>query len=229
MLFSWVASCAFLITSESKLIEKAQTQTDEYMALEQRISNITLDIAFQQRLLNNRLESSYHSQWQAGQETAKTLAAQRETLAMLLETRSEVGQKQALNSVATTRFFQQAGQTLNVGSNTLRLLGYGVLSLLLEFSTFGMISLAHTLKSVVALSTVSENARAGQLPLNREAHNNIVSLISDILRGKMPPVLRKIQSAKYGIDIDVTRTLLVELHGAGLLEKDKRNSYKLSL
>ena len=53
--------------------------------------------------------------------------------------------------------------------------------------------------------------------------------MTDIMTGEMPPVLRKIKAAKYGIEIDITRNLLKKLHNAGMLERDKRNSYKLPL
>lgn len=230
MVFSWVASCAFLMTSESKLVSLAQLKTSEYVALEQRISNLTLDIASQEKLLSNRLESTYHSQWEAGQDTAATLAGLRETLATLLESSSTVGQQTAVNVVASTRFFQQVGESLYLDTNTIRLIGYGVLSLLLELSTLGMISLSQVLKNEKRKSLIQPTSDDfNSVMLNREAHLSVVNLMTDIMTGEMPPVLRKIQAAKYGIEIDITRNLLKKLHNAGMLERDKRNSYKLPL
>jgi hypothetical protein len=48
---------------------------------------------------------------------------------------------------------------------------------------------------------------------------------SDILQGKMPPVIRKIRAASYGLDINEIRPLIKNLWEAGLLETDKRDSY----
>ncbi|PHS00153.1 MAG: hypothetical protein COA78_24195 [Blastopirellula sp.] len=207
----------------------AQLQTSEYKALEQRISNVSLDIASQEVLLRNRLESTYHSQWEAGQDTAENLKGLRESLAVLLGNRTLVGQQAAIREVATTQFFQQIGGSVHVETNTVRLIGYGVLSLLLELSTLGMISLAQLIKQEnnQSLQPATTDSLSPSI-LKREVNLSVVTLVSDIMTGKIPPVLRKIQSANYGIEIDITRNLLKELLQAGIIKKDKRNSYKLS-
>ena len=53
-------------------------------------------------------------------------------------------------------------------------------------------------------------------------------LTDDILKGNTLPVLRRIRAADYGLDIDIIRQVLKGLYTAGVLEADKRNSYKLA-
>ena len=63
---------------------------------------------------------------------------------------------------------------------------------------------------------------------NEEARQAAARLTEDILKGRIPPVLRRIRAARYGLDIDAIRRILKDLYDAGVLEADKRRSYKLS-
>ena len=56
----------------------------------------------------------------------------------------------------------------------------------------------------------------------------IAQLTEDILKGRTLPVLRRIRAAGYALEIDVIRQVLSGLYDVGILEADKRNSYKLS-
>tara|TARA_R110002096_G_scaffold433113_1_gene651236 strand:- start:295 stop:753 length:459 start_codon:yes stop_codon:yes gene_type:complete len=119
--------------------------------------------------------------------------------------------------------------TLGSGVELVRAVGYGLLSLLLEVSTLGMISLAYAFKceaSNVHDHTEDEIPEDVDLK-NVEECQAVAQLTEDILKGKIPPVLRKIKAAHYGMDIDAIRRILKSLRSAGILEDDKRNSYKL--
>jgi hypothetical protein len=60
-----------------------------------------------------------------------------------------------------------------------------------------------------------------------EQRQRIVDLSNDIIRGRVQPVIRRIKAGHYKLDIDEIRQVLMNLHMAGLIEKDARNSYKL--
>lgn len=62
---------------------------------------------------------------------------------------------------------------------------------------------------------------------NVEESQAVVQLTENILKGKTPSVLRKIKAAYYVLDIDAIRRVLKSLRSVGILEDDKRNSYKL--
>jgi len=230
MVFSWLASCAFLVASENDLVRKSQVRSDQYIALQLRIESTRQAIAFHERLLEKRLGSAYHSQWKESEANLETITALKFTLADLTEDSSNVGLETAAQTVPTTRFFAGIGQVLNIDPQVVRVMGYGILSLLLELSTLGMIGLTRTLKSDLGgdygapgeKETVIDN---GEYEI--EVKKKVAQLTSDILQGRIPPVLRKIKAAHYDLDLDVVRHVLRNLLDSGILEQDKRNSYKL--
>lgn len=237
MVFSLIASCAFFMSSESGLLQNARLKSSEYAVLQQRMENYKQEIAYNESLLEKRLNSAYHKQWEAGQGNAEKLSELRESLVTLMERSSQVGWNAATKQVAVSRFFTEIGQTLNISVETLRITGYSVLSLLLEISALGMISLRSPFgASQSAEVTVAGSAGTGagsfiqntdQLDL--QAQQAVIRLICDILSGRAEPVFRKLRLAKYGLELSIVQQVLKNLHSVGVLKDDKRNSYKLAL
>ncbi|MBL4783210.1 MAG: hypothetical protein JKX92_13290 [Porticoccaceae bacterium] len=232
MAFSWLASCAFFMSSEASLLQEAQTNTGEYVALQHRIESLTQEISHHERLLDNRLNSTYHKQWEAGEGDANTIAKLRISLNVLIERLPSAGRENAAEKVPTAQFFKQVGEALNVSVDTARTIGYGVLSLLLEISTLGMISLVQVFRTDAKVGSRANNDAKGAFihnsdQLNLAAQQAVIQLICDILSGEVPPVVRKLRAADYGVDHSVIQQILKNLHAIGLLEDGKRNSYKL--
>ena len=232
MTFSWLASCAFFMSSETSLLQEAQTNTGEYVALQHRIEGLTQEISHHERLLDNRLSSSYHKQWEAGEGDANTIAKLRVSLNVLIERLPSAGRENAAEQVPTAQFFKQVGEVLNVSVDTARIIGYGILSLLLEVSTLGMISLVQVFRADMKAGGRANSDGKGAFihnsdQLNLAAQQAVIQLICDILSGQVPPVFRKLRAAEYGVDHSVIQQVLKNLHAIGLLEDGKRNSYKL--
>ena len=59
----------------------------------------------------------------------------------MIESSATVGNATAQEQVATTQFFTDISQRIGIGVELVRGAGYGLLSLLLEVSALGMISL----------------------------------------------------------------------------------------
>ena len=232
--FSWLASCAFLVSSENNLLRESQIRSDQYVALQQKIDGTKQEIAFHERLLEKRLSSSYHSQWNQGEATVEKIATLRVKLTELTESSSGVGLDAAVQQVPTTRLFNEISQVLNISSELIRAVGYGLLSLLLEVSTLGMISLVHTFKLDSAVNHRCLENAGDKLETGDSERQDVETqqmkarLTDDILKGNTPPVLRRIRAADYGLGIDVIRQVLKGLYAVGVLEADKRNSYKLA-
>jgi len=232
--FSWLASCAFLVSSESSRLEQARIQSVEYSAFQQRIESISDQIEQYEALLDKRLGSSYHAQWSEGQGNADKIAELKETLAGLIEKSDSVGELAALKQVPSTQFFSYISQRLNIGIELVRALGYGMLSLLLEISTLGMISLVRVIKQEAAINQNHiDNAGIAPVSAERETRDEetqqaISRLTKDILLGHTLPVLRRIKAEGYSLEIDSIRQVLGRLYDVGILVADKRNSYKLS-
>ena len=232
--FSWLASCAFLVSSEQHLLRESQIRSDQYVALQQKIDGTKQEIAFHERLLEKRLSSSYHSQWNHGDAIVEKIATLKINLAELTESTSDVGLDAAVKQVPTTQLFNEISQILNVNSKAIRAVGYGLLSLLLEVSTLGMISLVHAFKLDSDVNRSSLESAGGEFEAGDVERQDIeiqqmkARLTDDILKGSTPPVLRRIKAADYGLGIDVIRQVLKGLYTAGVLEADKCNSYKLA-
>ena len=124
---------------------------------------------------------------------------------------------------------------LGIPVQAVRAIGYGLLSLLLEVSTLGMVSLAQAVKrlpnEVLAAQTSGSTDLMdsdGERSWDDASRRSITRLTHDIVTGVMPPVLRRIRVADYALDVDVIRDILNSLYVAGVIETDKRNSFKLS-
>jgi hypothetical protein len=232
--FSWMASCAFLVSSEYDLLRESQTQSDQYVALQQKIEGTMQEIAFHERLIEKRLNSSYHSQWKQGEATIEKISALKVNLSELIESSSDVGLAAAVQQVPTTRLFNELSQVLNISSELIRTVGYGLLGLLLEVSTLGMISLVHTFKVNLAdnyrcLEVSQDELEEGDSERQDVETQQIkAQLACDILKGDIPPVLRRIRAAGYGLNIDAIKHVLEGLYAIGVLEAGSRNSYTLA-
>lgn len=232
MVFSWLASCAFFISSEMRLIKEAQRRSPEYVALQQEIDGLQKNIAIEEQLLNKRLGSSYHKQWEQAQNSAARIAGFQAEIAEKQSALSQVGLSATESQLETTKLFIGISRTLNISLDSARTFGYAVLALLLEVSTLGMISLAGAEKRANSLPS----SRADEPDLqpgddtvvDEEYRQKLAQLTFDILNGKIRPVLRVIKSADYDLSLDQIRAVLRDLHATGILDTDIRNSYKLS-
>ena len=229
MVFSWLASCAFFISSEMKLLKEVQQRSPEYAAIQQEINGLQKNIAIEEQLLNKRLGSSYHKQWEQAQNSAVRIAGFQAKIAEKKSSLSQVGLSAASKELETTKLFVAISHTLNISLDTARTVGYAVLALLLEVSTLGMISLAGAEKEADrSLSLDSEHQPNDDAVEDEEYRQKLARLTFDIQNGKIRPVLRVIKSADYGLSLDQIRAVLRDLHSAGILDTDIRNSYKLS-
>lgn len=232
MVFSWLASCAFFISSEMRLIKETQQRSPEYVAIQQEIDGLLNNIDIEERLLNKRLESSYHKQWEQAQDSAARIVAFQTELAEKQSSLPQVGLSAASKELETTKLFVAISHTLGISVDSARTFGYAVLALLLEVSTLGMISLAGAEKEANSLPSSGSDELELQpdddTVVDEEYRQKLAELTFDILNGKVRPVLRVIKSADYGLSLDQIRAVLRDLHSAGILDSDIRNSYKLS-
>ena len=232
VLFSWLASCAFFISSEMRLLKETQRSSPEYVSLQQEIDGLQKNITIEERLLNKRLGSSYHKQWEQAQNSAARIAGFQSEIAEKKSSLSQVGLSAASKELETTKLFVAISRTLGISLDSARTFGYAVLALLLEVSTLGMISLAGAEKEAnilpISRSDEPELQPDDDTVVDEEYRQKLAQLTFDILNGKIRPVLRVIKSADYDLSLDQIRAVLRDLHSAGILDTDIRNSYKLS-
>ena len=232
MVFSWLASCAFFLSSETRLVKEMQQRSPEYVSLQQEIDGLQKNIAIEEQLLNKRLGSSYHRQWEQAQNSAARIERFQAEIAAKQSALSQVGLSSSVNQLETTKLFAAISHTLNIDLDTVRTVGYAVLALLLEVSTLGMISLAGAEREVDSVlfprTDEPELSPDDDTAIDEEYRQKLAQLTIDILQGKTRPVLRVIKSANYDLTLDQIRAVLRDLHTVGILDTDIRNSYKLS-
>lgn len=140
---------------------------------------------------------------------------------------ANAGRDTAMKEVPVTRFFATLGRVFGVSTEVVRNFGYGLLALLLEVITLGAISLANSMRHDDGVASKELDDSTESSVDDSELRRKIVNLSNDIIRGQVQPVIRKIKAAQYELDIDEIRQVLMNLHLAGLIEKDARKSYKL--
>ena len=189
MVFSWLASCAFFLSSEIRLIKETQQRSPEYVSLQKEIDGLQKNIAIEEQLLNKRLGSSYHRQWEQAQNSAARIERFQAEIAAKQSALSQVGLSSSVNQLETTKLFAAISHTLNIDLDTVRTVGYAVLALLLEVSTLGMISLAgaeREVDSLLSLVLMNQSCHPMMtLPLMRHTDKNWLSSPSISYRARL--------------------------------------------
>ena len=220
MVFSWLASCAFFLSSEMRLIKETQQRSPEYVSLQQEIDGLQKNIAIEEQLLNKRLGSSYHQQWEQAQNSAARIEKFHVEIAAKQSALSQVGLSSSVNQLENTKLFAAISHTLNIGLDTARTAGYAVLALLLEVSTLGMISLAGAEREVDSLlfprPDEPELSPDDDTAIDEAYRQKLAQLTIDILQGKTRPVLRVIKSANS----EKNRSLNLSLNCFGFFVKN---------
>ncbi|MEE8058262.1 MAG: hypothetical protein V3T17_10565 [Pseudomonadales bacterium] len=229
--FSLLASYAFFISSEFNVIKDVQPTTVEYLAVQQQLASTRQEIAYYESLLNKRLKSAYHQQWQEAEKNTVKIRQLNDELTVLTAKLPDAGLRSAQRQVPATQVFVVVSHVLNSTKETVSNMAYGLLALLLEVSTLGCISLVSALRAEKRCLHDGEDLGAEAVKghdYDEGLRQKVVELSRDIINGTTPPVLRKIRAAHYGLDIDVIRSILNNLYLAGVLDTDKRKSFKLS-
>lgn len=228
MLFSLLASCAFFYSAEGEALKFSETQFQQSEVFQLKIQSLRGEIDQQNQLMNLRLSSKYHSQWEEADENSKRIHALNAELNDLIGKKEQEKSDFARKEIVITNFFSFIGNMLTLETETIRGFGYGLLSFFLEISSLGAISLNNSLRKEVKDEEIVGNESDPEESNDFvENQDKMKGLVRDILSGKTPPILRKIKYQRYGVSVEEVRRLLSFLHYTGLLEKDKRNSYKL--
>ncbi|MGS2722151.1 hypothetical protein ACVBEJ_00250 [Porticoccus sp. GXU_MW_L64] len=224
MLFSWLASCAFFFTSEVNLLSGHRDAERQVESLNHKITSLQSQAENLQRLANKRFDSAYHSQWQRAQEDVQAIADVKAQVAMHIQ------QKAALTSelaprLASRQLFTDISALLGFDSRWIRMVFYGLLGLLLEVSSLGMISLNTPRPKKNKTKRVPTEAELFQ---QREA--KAIRIAMDVILGNVKPSLRQCQAAGYGVSRSFLKLIFKCLEKSGLIEQSARKSgYQLSL
>ncbi len=245
VLFSCMASIAFFVTQEQQQMRKAVQNTAAFQAQSVSIALLEKEILAKQKLVDARLASRYHDQWDKGERLAGELAALRGTLGQLLNANNDIGVDQARQQISTAAFFLGISNILGTSFASTVTVGYALLALLIELSALGVIALTggkggvqtnieglkkaspHVDSSKDLNSTVIKPKRRTEPckkdQMKAEKYALLVDKITaDIINGKTAPGLRKLIQ-KYGIQYKQARVVLDQLLDRELIQNAGRS------
>lgn len=226
VLFSWLASLAFLLAGEASLILKQRSQFPEYLSYQQEVAALKEEINSRQALAKQQLASRYHEQWQEGEQQLRAIKSLQQTLSQLLLKEAEIGKAGVLEVLPTQRLFVSIAAGLEVDAEFVRLSGFALLALLLELCGLAMISLS---AAVTRTTRPPDDIAASRKDGQQDAHAvERARLLCDIVSRDIEPVIRKIKQAGYSLPLGAIKDVLESLKAQGVLEDDIRNSYKYS-
>lgn len=214
VVFSCAASVAFFLGQERASVEKVRATTAIFKAHQEDIALLSREIQSKQNLLEKRLSSQFHNQWDKGAVLAMELSDLRDELTAKIRQSQDMGRDEARQTVSTSAFFSNIAEISGASLQLVMTLSYGVLALLIEICALGM----------MAISSSSE--RRGQLP-PQDVPGVIPDTIAqrikrDILQGVTPPVARRLITT-YRIRHALARDILVDLADKGNLRRQGKS------
>ncbi|MBV1870898.1 MAG: GntR family transcriptional regulator [Gammaproteobacteria bacterium] len=237
MLFSWLASVAFFISSENHKMLQARINSAEYTAYIQRLSSLDRKIEDKQREFNQRINSKFHDQWDKSTALLEEIEVFSSSKVSLLLKEPDIGRISAAQSVVSMAFFNSIAHLLKLNSDSVRNGFYALLALLIEVCAFGLLSLCRKdpvavsiLCSACSIKVVIETplGRNGEPPaLSGEDTDGQEKLIADIRSGKVIPVFNQLKG-HYGLSHVKIREVLKQLKADGVLVEGSRRSLELA-
>lgn len=228
VLFSCMASIAFFVTQEHQQIERGVVQTSEYKAYTTSIELLEKEIQAKQKLLDARLASQYHQQWDKAEDLVSELAALRDKLNQLINENHHVGVESAQKNISTAAFFLGISELLGVPFQSAVTLGYALLALLIELSALGVIAMSEPgsrsgdqvdrrrndfddeLEPFTGGERIQPRPSDDTDQDSESPPSSEEAIIHDILTGESKPILRQLIK-QYGIQYQQARDILDHL------------------
>jgi hypothetical protein len=141
MIFSWMASVAFFISSEEIKLTNFRKQTAQYKAFDLELKNLDEVITQKTKQSEKRLGSSFHNQWDKSEAITQDISTLMNKRAALLLQEPAIGLNQAQQTLVSMAFFRSIASLTGLQGDTVRNAFYGALALLIEVCAFGLLSL----------------------------------------------------------------------------------------
>jgi len=242
MLFSWMASVAFFITSEDEKIATYRKQTADYLSYQTQLADLDRNIEAQNQLLKNRLSSRFHDQWDKGEIITQEIQGLQQQRKALIAKEQSIGIQDAYNHLVSLAFFNAIAKMTNIDKNTVRNIFYAILALLIEICALGLIGVCRVDKKVTPAiapspSLLNQNSapteQTDDARLNQDSPEIVEDaetsrLIEDIKQGSVPPVFNQIKSLNYNLSQKAIRQTLQTLKETGVLKEGARRSLVLA-
>jgi len=242
MLFSWMASVAFFITSEDEKIATYRKQTPDYLSYRTQLADLDRNIEAQNQLLKNRLSSRFHDQWDKGEIITQKIQGLQQQRKALIAKEQSIGIQDAYNHLVSLAFFNAIATMTNIDKNTVRNIFYAILALLIEICALGLIGVCRVDKKATpalapspsllnqnaAPTEQTDNGQLSQISSEIIEDAETSRLIDDIKQGSVPPVFNQIKSLNYNLSQKAIRQTLQTLKETGVLKEGARRSLVLA-
>lgn len=225
--FSWAASIAFFVSKEDANIKQYQLESSEYTANKMTISLLELEIAEKRKLLEKRLSSSYHKQWDKGAAILNEINALTNELNQRVNALDSIGLDSAQLQLSTSALFSALSSALSMTFSSVANIAYGVLALIIEVCALGVMSLRQTVN-------VSHTQHKEEQPVflrsfeeerYHKKQNKINRIRDDLLAERTKPLISNIIK-DYSISHAEAKAIMKGLEDEGKL-MIKRNRYYL--
>ena len=252
MVFSWMASVAFFITNEEQKVTTQRKDTPQYQAFLSEIESLDLMIDQKSVQSKKRLGSKYHDQWDKSEELTSQVEKLVQRRQTLLNSEPSIGMDTVSENLVSMAFFTSVSRIVNMDSDVVRNVFYGMLALLVEVCAFGLIRLCR--RPMVKMETpdhpaphnmndqetdysrsLVDNPNTNKIRVaecdsdNKKTYSDAeIRLIRDIKSGEAPPVFNKLKEMDYGLSQVKIRRILKELKDDGILTEGSRRSLVLA-
>lgn len=227
MMLSWLASVSFFLAAETTSLQKENFGSIEYQTAAIQITSLKKELLAHERIVEKRLASQYHSQWRLGEQGLKQTSSLRLKIQDLEHELKLLSESREITTSAMHYFFIAVADVLHVSDGMVRWVSFGLLALLLEVCTLASISLVNAYRvDGVGIKQANDFEQVFQ-GFTVDERELVRVLIQDIRSGKVDPVIRRIRASHYGLGLPAIKLLLSRLLDLGIIEKHKRNSYRL--
>jgi len=216
--FSWAASVAFFTAKEKESIRVYQSESSQYIAHKVTIASLKSTIAEKQKLLEKRLSSNYHNQWDKGEEMLEEINSLNQTLKEHIALSDSIGIESAQSQLNTSALFMMLSSLLSLSFSSVANIVYGMLSLIVEVCALGVMSLAQ-------IVNVNEGQGNKKNLLDKNKTEKIRVIKHDILSEKIEPLISKVIK-EYSISHKEAKSIMTALEAEGKI-MIKRNRYYL--
>lgn len=254
LVFSWIASVAFFISNENGMLEVKRVMSFEYEAYQEEVDSLRKEIKRKITMVEKRFSSKFHEQWDMGESMSSEIDVASRKLKTLLKKEPYIGRIKAQNDSSTYGFFKSISSMVGGSPETVRTFFYGILALLIEVCSLGMITFHNNLKiaeqdslnkkeevldnAIVQVENTSEAIEAEHIHTELvvlEAKEKTLTiderkdiLKKDILEEVIPPVISKIKQAHYSLTDKYIREVIKEFRELKIIVDAPRKSFQLN-
>lgn len=221
--FSWSASIAFFISKEKSSIDIYQLESSKFIANNMAISLLEMNILEKRKLLDKRLSSRHHDQWEKGDEILNEIDRMSTELRKRIEVSDLVGLEDAKLKLSTSELFSTLSSAFSVSLSLIANTAYGLLALIIEVCAIGVMSLVQIISDEKKYANESVSLAHKK---NGEKSHRIGIVRDGILSKKIKPIISKIIK-DYSISHAEAKKIMIALEQEGKIVI-MRNRYYLS-